>query len=190
MPQHQTTIPLAYRFGPLIEDERTRFRLWAPGAAEAQLVLQRQTPTAMDKTPDGFFEATAECGRGTRYKFRIGNLEFPDLASRQQDGDTSGWSVVREQLVPPADFSRPWHEMVVCEVHIGAATPRERSPLLLSAWSTSETRVTPAWRSCRSTSVRAPAIGVMTGRSFSHPSRHTAAPKSFAIWWRARMSSG
>jgi hypothetical protein len=77
----------------------------------------------MEKAPDDFFEAIADCGPGTRYRFRIGQLEFPDIASRQQDGDTRGWSIVREQLQTPVAFSRPWHEMVVCEVHVGTATP-------------------------------------------------------------------
>ena len=77
----------------------------------------------MSKTSDGFFEASVECGPGTRYKFRIGDLEFPDLASRRQDGDTRGWSVVQDDVPPPPAFSRPWHEMVVCEVHVGTATP-------------------------------------------------------------------
>jgi malto-oligosyltrehalose trehalohydrolase len=114
---------VAYRFGPRIEGGQTRFRLWAPGAAKAKLVVQGQTAVAMSKGSDGFFEAKADSGPGTRYKFRIGDLEFPDLASRQQHGDTTGWSVVREQLAPPPAFSRPWHEMVVCEVHVGTATP-------------------------------------------------------------------
>lgn len=115
---------LSYRFGPVLQGGgQTLFRLWAPGQTEVQLVIQGRPAVAMEKAPDGFFETTAECGPGTRYKFRIGQLEFPDIASRQQDGDTSGWSVVREQLKPPAAFSRPWHEMVVCEVHVGTATP-------------------------------------------------------------------
>jgi maltooligosyltrehalose trehalohydrolase len=115
---------LSYRFGPTLqEDGRTQFRLWAPGQTDIQLIIQDLPPIRMEKGPDDFFETTAECGPGTRYKFRVGQLEFPDIASRQQDGDTSGWSIVREQLSPPTTFSRPWHEMVVCEVHVGTATP-------------------------------------------------------------------
>lgn len=114
---------VVYRFGPQLEEGGTRFRLWAPGASEAQLVVQGQVTVPMSKGANGFFETTTGCGPGTRYKFRIADLEFPDLASRQQDGDTSGWSVVREQLSEPPAFSRPWHEAVICEVHVGTATP-------------------------------------------------------------------
>ncbi len=115
---------LSYRFGPkLQEDGRTEFRLWAPGQTDVQLVIRDRPPIQMEKAPDGFFEARADCGPGARYRYRIGHLGPPDIASRQQDGDTKGWSIVREQLRPPVAFSRPWHEMVVCEVHVGTATP-------------------------------------------------------------------
>ena len=114
---------LSYRFGPQLEDGQTRFRLWAPGARKADLLVQGRAASQMVKTADGFFEAVAECGPGKRYKFRIGSLQFPDLASRQQDGDAAGWSMVRQPMAPPPPFSRPWHEMVVCEIHVGTATP-------------------------------------------------------------------
>jgi len=112
-----------YRFGPVSDNDETRFRLWAPGAAKAHLLIKDQPPIEMSKKPDGVFEVTAKCREGTRYKFRVGDLDFPDLASRQQDGDTRGWSVVRKPLAPPPPFTRPWHEMVICEVHVGTATP-------------------------------------------------------------------
>lgn len=62
---------------------------------------------------------------GARYRFRVGGLEFPDLASRQQDGDTSGWSIVRRPLPPSLRRAplRPWHETLICEVHIGTVSP-------------------------------------------------------------------
>jgi maltooligosyltrehalose trehalohydrolase len=114
---------LEYHFGPRPEGERTRFRLWAPGGKEAQLLIRDHASYPMVKSDDGFFEATAECGAGSRYKFRIGDLEVPDLASRQQDGDAAAWSVVRDQIQAPPRFSRPWNEAVICEVHVGTATP-------------------------------------------------------------------
>lgn len=57
---------ITYRFGPQIEDDRTRFRLWAPGAAAAELVIQGGAAGGMIKTADGFFEAVVEGGAGTR----------------------------------------------------------------------------------------------------------------------------
>jgi malto-oligosyltrehalose trehalohydrolase len=115
-----------YRFGPLVEEDRTTFRLWAPSLHAAELVIEGQEARAMRRVEDGFFEiAVDEAGQGTRYKFRVGDLEFPDLASRQQDGHTNGWSIVRS-IMPPSDRDgplRPWHETIICEVHVGTVTP-------------------------------------------------------------------
>lgn len=115
---------LDYRFGPRIEDGRVRFRLWAPSTERAEVLIDGGSAVPLVKGEDGFFEGIADGGPGTRYKFRIGGSEFPDLASRQQDEDASGWSIVRDQLTSPAPGApRPWHETVICEVHVGTATP-------------------------------------------------------------------
>lgn len=115
-----------YRFGPLVMEGRTAFRLWAPSLPSADLLLEGAEPKPMERVDDGFFSIVVEdIGPGTRYKFRTGDLVFPDLASRQQDGHTDGWSIVRP-LLPPSDRDgplRPWHETVICEVHIGTVTP-------------------------------------------------------------------
>jgi maltooligosyltrehalose trehalohydrolase len=110
-------------FGPLREEGQTQFRLWAPGAPAAELLVDGHAPYKMLKRDDGFFTASAEVGDGARYKFRVGELEFPDLASRQQDDDARGWSIVRERLQRAPALDRPWHETVICEVHVGTATP-------------------------------------------------------------------
>jgi maltooligosyltrehalose trehalohydrolase len=115
-----------YRFGPLIEGDTTTFRLWAPSLQGAELLIEGRDPISMNRAEDGFLIGKAAgCGPGTRYKFRTGDLVFPDLASRQQDGDTAGWSIVRAPLAPSdrQDPLRPWHESVICEVHIGTVSP-------------------------------------------------------------------
>lgn len=115
-----------YRFGPLVLEHGTRFRLWAPSAPTAQLSIDGREPIPMEPSGEGFLDCMVEgVGPGTRYRFRVGGLEFPDLASRQQDGHTNGWSVVRRPI-PRAERSgplRPWHETVICEVHVGTVTP-------------------------------------------------------------------
>jgi len=121
----------ATRFGPvLLADGRTRFRLWAPDAAglgaPPRLEVQGQGPLVMTERPDapGWFEAVAPCGPGARYWFRLGDgAVVPDPASRAQDGDVHGPSIV----VDPANYhwshpywtGRPWHEAVVIELHAG-----------------------------------------------------------------------
>jgi len=115
-----------FRFGPRIEGGSTVFRLWAPSAPAADLLIEGRDPVAMRRAEDGFLACDVSgAGPGTRYKFRIGDLVFPDLASRQQIGDTSGWSVVRAPLAPPdrKDPLRPWHETMIGEVHIGTVSP-------------------------------------------------------------------
>src|SRR3954466_5182175 len=83
-------------FGPIVENGQTTFRLYAPGKRSADLVIRDRESIPMDKGDDGFFTARTKAPEGTRYKCRSDGLEFPDLASRQQDGDASGWSVVRK----------------------------------------------------------------------------------------------
>ena len=116
----------ACRFGPLLTPSATTFQLWAPALHNAELMIDGNEPVRMTRAAYGFFEMTVDgVGPGTRYMFRTGDLVFPDLASRQQDDDANGWSVVRAPL--PAAVRdgpvRPWHEAVICEVHIGTATP-------------------------------------------------------------------
>lgn len=119
-------IPMTLLFGPLLEGSATQFRLWAPSAGNVELVLPDRPAIPLDKAENGFWSARVEgCGAGTRYKFRTGALEFPDPASRQQDGGTSGWSIVLPRLEPSGRRQplRPWHETILCEVHIGTASP-------------------------------------------------------------------
>jgi malto-oligosyltrehalose trehalohydrolase len=119
-------ISAAGHFGPLVEGDRTWFRLWAPEAPSVDLLVEGREPVAMARGGDGFLVAALDhCGPGARYKFRLGELEFPDPASRQQQDDAAGWSIVRAPLprAERAEPIRPWHEAVICEVHVGAATP-------------------------------------------------------------------
>ncbi|QYO76077.1 DUF3459 domain-containing protein [Devosia salina] len=113
-------------FGPAVRDNATEFRLWAPGAEQVQLVRDGQAPTPLERSGDGWWKALVPgSGPGTRYRFRIGDLDFPDPASRRQDGGTAGWSVVCPPLPPSgrAQALRPWHQAIVCEVHVGTASP-------------------------------------------------------------------
>lgn len=80
----------------------------------------------MSKSQDGFWSCRVSgISAGARYRFRVGDIEFPDPASRQQDTDSGGWSILRQPFPRSTDRSalRPWHETIICEVHIGTATP-------------------------------------------------------------------
>lgn len=115
-----------YQFGPLIERDAVTFRLYAPSADKPSLILDGRPPVSMAKAKNGFWTARVEgAAAGTRYRFRVGDLEFPDLASRQQQGGTAGWSVVHDVFAPAGskDPIAPWQEAVFCEVHVGTVTP-------------------------------------------------------------------
>ncbi len=114
------------RFGPLLLPQGVRFRLWAPDADRVELVLPQRERMPMHASQDGFFELTLPDARARqRYRFRVGDREVPDPASRRQDGDVTGWSVVQADLPPmrQRDPPRPWHQVVLAELHVGTVTP-------------------------------------------------------------------
>ncbi|UGB39630.1 malto-oligosyltrehalose trehalohydrolase [Frateuria soli] len=107
-------------------DRRTRFRLWAPDAAQVRLELEPGGSQPMRALDDGWHECIREAPAGTRYRFQVGGgRRVADPASRLQEaGDVHGASVV----VDPGAYAwqhagwrgRPWHEAVVYELHVGA----------------------------------------------------------------------
>jgi malto-oligosyltrehalose trehalohydrolase len=117
---------MQYSFGPLLDPGGARFRLWAPSQSAVHLIIESRPPLPLERGEDGMWSVHVEgVGKGTRYKFRVGEVEFPDPASRQQAEDADGWSVVRadfERAATPRAL-RPWHETIICEVHVGSATP-------------------------------------------------------------------
>jgi maltooligosyltrehalose trehalohydrolase len=111
----------------LLAPDRTRFRLWAPDAAGGQVALEVEGRAAQPMTPlaDGWFAAEAPVGAGARYRFRVApGLAVPDPASRLQAGDVHDASVVVDPLAyawkTPGWRGRPWHEVVLYELHAGA----------------------------------------------------------------------
>jgi maltooligosyltrehalose trehalohydrolase len=78
----------------------------------------------MTRRDDGWFEAEADCGAGTHYRYVLQDgTAIPDPASRAQDGDVHGASVVVDprayQWRHPEWRGRPWQETVVYELHVG-----------------------------------------------------------------------
>jgi maltooligosyltrehalose trehalohydrolase len=104
-------------------DGRTRFRLWAPTIDRVVLERDGQPPAPMQPSGGGWHEARVSCGAGTRYRYRLPDgLAVPDPASRLQDGDVHGWSVVLDPRAHEwhhVPHGRPWHEAVIYEVHAG-----------------------------------------------------------------------
>jgi malto-oligosyltrehalose trehalohydrolase len=110
----------------VLGDGNARFRLWAPGAQQIQLVLAGKT-IPMAGEPGGWYEVTEKAKPGALYSYRIdGKHEVPDPASRFQPQDAEGPS----ELVDPHAFEwddedwrgRPWQEAVIYELHVGTFT--------------------------------------------------------------------
>ncbi len=112
----------------LLVDGTTVFRLWAPGVADANLLIYpdkgQEQCHAMNARDQGWFALRLACGPGTRYRFHVGGRCVPDPASRLQDGDVHDASVVTD----PNSYrwrtntwrGRPWREAVLYELHVGA----------------------------------------------------------------------
>lgn len=108
----------------VVEPNRTRFRLWAPAQNKVSVAIDGRAPQAMTPSGDGWFDVEASCGAGARYRYVLQDgTAVPDPASRAQDGDVHGASIV----VDPHSYpwrqqqwrGRPWHETVIYELHVG-----------------------------------------------------------------------
>ena len=113
--------PQSSRFGPLREGAATLFRLFAP-AKEVALEIEGCSPLQMQRSQDGFLEASARAPAGTRYRFRVGDIAVPDPASRLQSGGAHGWSIVVDDAYPwrcDTWKGQPWAKTVFYELHVG-----------------------------------------------------------------------
>lgn len=116
-----------FSFGPLLLDRGVRFRLWAPQQDTVRLRCDNGEPVVMNLGANGWhvFDA-ADARPGTRYCFILEDgTEVPDPASRHQPQDVHGPSEVIDGDFDwrVTDWSgRPWHEMVIYELHVGAFT--------------------------------------------------------------------
>ena len=104
-----------------LPDGTTRFRLWAPGTPQVVLDCD-DTHLPMRPQDDGWHIADHSAPPGTRYRFHIGDTPVPDPASRRQHGGVHGWSIVPDHSHDwrvPEWRGRPWHEVVIMELHAG-----------------------------------------------------------------------
>jgi maltooligosyltrehalose trehalohydrolase len=101
------------------------FRVWVPGFPRVQLHLFSPEDRLLDMRPDGhgYHElAVANLPSGTRYKYRLGDEEFPDPVSKFQPDGVHGPSEVVSEQFPWTDLH--WHgipleKYVIYELHIG-----------------------------------------------------------------------
>jgi maltooligosyltrehalose trehalohydrolase len=121
--------------GPLVGDENTVFRVWAPEHKRIDLVLvdpngRQRRKLPLERGDDGYFiEHVADAGAGTLYFYQIDGhpRNFPDPASNDQPQGVHGPS----QVIDHRRFDwtdRQWPGVtikgqVIYELHIGAFTP-------------------------------------------------------------------
>jgi len=108
----------------LLNQDRTRFRLWAPGQSQVSVQVEDYGAVPMQRSADGWHEAEAACGAGIRYQYQLGSgLVVPDPASRAQADDVHGPSLVIDPRAyrwrNPDWKGRPWQETVLYELHAG-----------------------------------------------------------------------
>ncbi|MFP4151394.1 MAG: malto-oligosyltrehalose trehalohydrolase [Alkalispirochaeta sp.] len=116
----------SYRFGPETHPSGTVFRLWSPAIDAPRLDLDG-TIHAMHPVGGGWHHSDPlPVEPGVRYGFRVSDdILVPDPASRMQDDDVHGYSVLRPGSPPGggttkrARAPREWSETVVYELHIG-----------------------------------------------------------------------
>jgi len=106
-------------FGPQLEAGGVRFRLWAPSAEHIKVELEGGAMTDLITAANGWKQALLPCAVGARYRFRMGDIAFPDPASRRQIGGVHGWSVVSQPVASNDWRGRPWEEAVIYECHPG-----------------------------------------------------------------------
>ncbi|MBW9117307.1 malto-oligosyltrehalose trehalohydrolase [Rhizobium cauense] len=117
-----------FTFGPVPTKNGTQFRLWAPFKSNVKLRLHGKGEYPMARSPTGWHQYTAPGARpGSRYSFVLDDgLVVPDPASRYQPNDVHGPS----EVVDLSGFrwkkhdwkGRPWEEIVIYELHLGAFT--------------------------------------------------------------------
>ena len=118
-------------FGAELVADGVRFRLWAPRAHNVELLLEPPQHPAlpMAAEPEGWFSlTTGEAGAGSRYRYSVDGEPYPDPASRYQPHSVHGPS----EVVDPVAYEwrdagwqgRPWRELVIYELHLGAFSER------------------------------------------------------------------
>jgi malto-oligosyltrehalose trehalohydrolase len=116
-------------FGAELRDDGVAFRLWAPSRDRAGVIVDG-AEHALEPRAGGWFERTVRNARaGSRYAFAFPGVDVrvPDPASRfQPDGVHAPSEVIDPRTYvwrQSGWFGRPWHEIVLYELHVGTFTP-------------------------------------------------------------------
>ena len=99
--------------------------IWAPDARKAAIEVDGAA-LPLTRDSDGTFRGCITAAAGAAYLFDVDGQRLPDPASRRQQGDVHGPSLL---TLPPAVTSpasdwrgRAWRDSVISEIHIGTFT--------------------------------------------------------------------
>ncbi|MGZ8433782.1 MAG: malto-oligosyltrehalose trehalohydrolase [Candidatus Binatia bacterium] len=113
----------------LLENQRCRFRVWAPTARSVDVTIigPKGRAAPLDRGADGYFAAELDdIPSGTLYRYRVdGAQDRPDPASRFQPQGVHGPSAVIDANFPWEDASwlgLPLSRYVIYELHVGTFT--------------------------------------------------------------------
>lgn len=120
------------RLGATKEDIGVTYRVWAPDHENLSVEIRSTNNTSrrfpLKREEGGYHAGHDEKGKaGDRYGYRIGEGGLlPDPASRAQDGDVHGLSIVVDPRKFPwtdANWQRPaYRDLVIYELHVGTFT--------------------------------------------------------------------
>ena len=113
----------------LLENQRCRFRVWAPTARSVDVTIigPKGRAAPLDRGADGYLAAELDdIPSGTLYRYRLdGALDRPDPASRFQPQGVHGPTAVIDANFPWEDASwlgLPLPRYVIYELHVGTFT--------------------------------------------------------------------
>ncbi|WMT92856.1 malto-oligosyltrehalose trehalohydrolase [Pelagibacterium sp. H642] len=114
----------ARKWGPVQNDQGWTISTWAPQARSVTLLMGNDE-IACVRCSDGFWSAETDAPVGASYKFRVDEAIVPDPASRLQQGDVHGASVLFDHdryRWKQNWHGRNWAEAVIYELHVGTFT--------------------------------------------------------------------
>ena len=113
-----------------LDNERCRFRLWAPRSelVELHILGPEDRSIRMQQKPAGYHQAVVNAVKpGTHYKYRLASgKELPDPVSRYQPEGVHGPSEVIDARFDWQDrhwFGLPIENYIIYELHVGTFTP-------------------------------------------------------------------
>lgn len=113
-----------------LENEKTRFTVWAPSKKQVQVIIKDKNTLELTKDSNGYWVGEFDnVPPGSLYKYILDSeKELPDPASRSQPGGVHSWS----KILKPDSFlweddnwtGMPLSEMIIYELHIGTFTAK------------------------------------------------------------------